>query len=209
MMKTILMQGDSITDAGRDFHNDDWRGQGYPTLVAAKIGRKYPAQYKIINRGVSGDRSVDLYARIKRDVLNLNPDYMSVLIGVNDVWHELSDDPNGVDNDKYFRVYCSFIEEVKNILPDIKIIILAPYVLDASATHDHWDVFSKEVAKRNESAKKVAEKYGLECIDLQKIFDDALKNAPADYWTLDGVHPTAFGHQLIADVLVPAFEKNF
>ena len=89
-MKTILFQGDSITDVGRSRENDADRGHGYATLTAARLMLDHPGEFSIINRGISGNRIVDLYSRIKIDFINLKPDYLSILIGVNDVWHEVS-----------------------------------------------------------------------------------------------------------------------
>ena len=205
-MKTILFQGDSITDAGRSRTNDNERGLGYPNLVSAELGFKYPGEYKFINKGISGNRIVDLYARIKCDFINLKPDYLTILIGINDVWHEIND-RNGVDNEKFFRVYCNLIEEIKTMLPDIRIFILEPFVLDACATTANYGIFRRETLMRAESAKKAAEKYGLEFIPLQDKFDEAEKKAGAAYWLGDGVHPTAAGHELIARELTAALEK--
>lgn len=207
-MKTILFQGDSITDAGRSRDNDNDRGTGYPTLVSAELGFKYPNEYKFINRGISGNRIVDLYARIKRDFINLKPEYLTILIGINDVWHEIND-KNGVDNKKFFKVYCDLIEEIRSMLPDIKIFILEPFVLKASATEKSWSIFRRETEMRAESAKAVAEKFGLTFIPLQEKFDEAEKKAEASYWLGDGVHPTAAGHELIAKELSAALEKAF
>ena len=81
------------------------------------------------NRGVSGNHVVDLYARIKTDIINLKPDYMSILIGVNDVWHTFDGQENGVEAEKYFRIYSALIEEIKEALPEIKIMILEPFTL--------------------------------------------------------------------------------
>ena len=102
--KVILFQGDSITDAGRDRANKFGLGKGYPNFVSGHLGAKYPYQFQYINRGISGNRVVDLYARIKMDMINLKPDYMSILIGINDVWHEIFD-KNGVAADKFEMVY--------------------------------------------------------------------------------------------------------
>ena len=132
-MKTILFQGDSITDCGRKREDPADLAKGYPRLVAADIGFDNPGEYTFYNRGISGNRIVDLYARMKIDLINLNPDYMSILIGVNDTWHEINKQ-NGVDTAKYERVYSMLIEEVKEALPDIKIMILEPFVLKGSAT---------------------------------------------------------------------------
>lgn len=201
-MKTIVFQGDSITDVGRNRDNIMEPGMGYPLLVSAELGYKYPGEYKFINEGVSGDRVVDVYARIRRDIINNNPDILTILIGVNDVWHELGEEPNGIDNEKYFRIYCDLIEEVKRMCPQCEIYILEPFLLKASATQAKWNVFRREVEKRAQSAKKCAEKFGLTFIPLQEDFDKACEKAPASYWLSDGVHPTFAGHELIAKKLI-------
>lgn len=99
-MKTILFQGDSITDCGRSKEDNAQIGTGYALLVKSQLGFEKPNQYEFYNRGISGNRIVDVYARIKADIINLKPDYMSLLIGVNDVWHEIGAN-NGVDADKF------------------------------------------------------------------------------------------------------------
>jgi len=209
-MKTILFQGDSITDCSR---GQVRYGCGYPRLVASQLGYEFPEEYIFKNRGNSGNRIVDVYARIKADIINLKPDYMSILIGVNDVWHEFIR-ANGVDADKFEKIYSLLIEEVKEALPEIKIMILEPFCLRASATEnteeepDKWNVFSSEVKKRAERAKKVAEKYDLIFIPLQDKFDEAAKIAENTYWLEDGVHPTAMGHELIKREWIKAFEEK-
>ncbi len=205
-MKTILFQGDSITDAKRLYDNDNFAGSGYANLVKAEIGFDYPNQYEFYNRGISGNRSVDVYARIKSDIINLHPDIMSILIGVNDVWHELADG-NGVDADKFFTIYSMLIEEIRAAVPEVKIIILSPFVLKGSATEGAWEKFSGEVKKRAEKAEKVAVKYDLPFIPLQKYFDKALEKAPAEYWLIDGIHPKAPGHELIKRAWIDAFKN--
>lgn len=203
-MKTILFQGDSITDCGRSREDDIYLGEGYPHLVSAELGFEYPTEYKFLNRGVSGNRIVDVYARIKADIINLKPDVMSILIGVNDVWHEVGWQ-NGVDADKYFKIYCMLIEEVKAALPDLKIMIMEPYVMKGTATEEKWDIFRSEVDKRAAKAKEVAEKYGLTFIPLQDKLNAALDRAPGEHWTRDGVHPTKYGHELIKREWLKAF----
>lgn len=201
----ILFQGDSITDAGRDWNNDAQLGRGYAHLVSAELGFKEPAQHTFINKGISGNRVVDLYARIKRDIINYKPDVMSILIGVNDVWHELGDSPNGVDADKFFKIYSMLIEEIKEALPEVKIMILEPFVLEACATEANWEFFKTETAKRAEMSRKIAEKYNLPFVPLQKGFDDLAKKAPNDYWLADGVHPTSAGHEYIKGEWIKAY----
>ena len=205
-MKTILFQGDSITDAGRSRENDENMGVGYPTMVAGELGYENPGEYRFLNRGISGNRSVDLYARIKSDIICLKPDVMSILIGVNDVWHEL-DNGNGVDGDKYFMIYSLLLKEIKEALPLTKIMILEPFVLKASATEENWDVFRAEVEIRAEKARQVAEEFQLPFVSLQKKFDQAAKLAKADFWLRDGVHPTVAGHELIKREWIRTFNS--
>lgn len=208
MKKIFVFQGDSITDAGRDRNNNNYRGNGYPTFVSGKLGAKYPGEFEFINRGISGDRVVDINSRIRCDLINLNPDYLTILIGINDVWHELNDRRNGVSNKKFFKTYCDIIEEVQDMCPGVKIFILEPFVLKASATENDWNVFKNETAMRAASAKAVAEKYGLTFIPLQEKFNALCEKAPASYWLLDGVHPSAMGHEVISEAVVEAVEKT-
>jgi lysophospholipase L1-like esterase len=205
-MTRILFQGDSITDVarGREDHNN--LGLGYPTLIKGYLGYEKPNDYQFINRGISGNRIVDLYARIKVDIINLKPDVLSILIGVNDVWHELSS-ANGVEDEKYFNVYSMLVEEIIHDLPDVHIMIMEPFVLKGSATEGQWEEFDCEVRKRAKRAKEVADKYRLIFIPLQSVFSEAEKRSPEDYLTLDGVHPTTMGHELIKREWLKAFES--
>ena len=139
-MKTYLFQGDSITDASRVRDWDMSLGSGYATTIASIIGTKYSGKLNFINRGISGNRIVDLYARIKSDIINLKPDYLSILIGINDVWHELSYQ-NGVKAEKFEKVYSMLIEEIFEELPNIKIYILEPFIGHGTASDEHWDYF--------------------------------------------------------------------
>ena len=212
MMKKILFQGDSITDCGRERTHDGYTGYGYATLVKAALGFDNPGEYEFVNIGLSGNRIVDLYARIKADIINLAPDYISFLIGVNDVWHEFGAH-NGVDAEKFEKIYGMLIEEIKEALPNVKIMILEPFCLEGIATQnteeepDKWNVFKTEVKKRAEKAKKVADKYALPFVELQSLLDAATESADADYWLIDGVHPTAMGHELIKREWIKTFEK--
>jgi len=137
---------------------------------------------------------------------------MSILIGVNDVWHEV-DKQNGVDADKYEKIYCMLIEEVQAALPNVKIMIIEPFCLRGTATDntdempDKWNVFHTEVKKRAEKARKVAEKYGLPFVEMQCVMDRASELTDASYWLMDGVHPTAMGHQLLKREWMKAFEQ--
>lgn len=201
-MRKILFQGDSITDCERDRNNIDGIGMGYPLLVKAELGLDKPGAYQIYNKGISGNRIVDLYARIRSDIINLAPDYISILIGVNDVWHEFGNQ-NGVDAEKFEKIYCMLLDEIFSALPNVKIMIMEPFCLRAASTEnteeypDKWNTFSHEVKLRAEKARMVAEKYNLPFVELQSKFDEASKKAENSYWLSDGVHPTSMGHELI------------
>lgn len=206
-MKTFLFQGDSVTDAGRSYNDDTALGSGYPLLMSAELLHKYPGQFSFLNRAVSGNRVVDVYARIKKDIINIQPDYISFLIGINDVWHELLE-MNGVSAIKFEMLYSMLIEEVCEALPDVKIILLEPFVLNGKATSQSWGYFKEEVALRSAAVQHLAEKYDLTYIPLQQKFSEAAEATGSSYWLIDGVHPTAAGHALIKEALCEAFLKQ-
>ena len=219
-MKTILFQGDSITDAGRIREKDSplagtehasFFGYGYANYVCARLGFDFPTEYKFINRGIGGNRTVDVYARIKKDIINLAPDYMSLLIGVNDVWHEL-ESGNGVSAEKFEKIYTMLLEEIYEALPNIKIMLLEPFVLEGPSTmskENHpgrWPIFDREVKLRAAAAKRVAEKFGIPFVTLQDKFDAAVaRTNDTTKWAYDGVHPTPRGHEIIARAWLEAF----
>ena len=200
----ILFQGDSITDSGRSRTEDTDLGRGYPLFVSSELGLKEPTSYSFYNRGISGNRIVDLYARIKCDIINLKPDVLSILIGINDVWHEVNYQ-NGVCAEKFYKIYHMLIEEVKEALPDIKIMILEPFVLRGTATEESFDYFNTECKKRAAVARRIAEEHGLTFIPLQEDFDRLCENAPESHWLRDGVHPTPFGHRMITEKWLAAY----
>ena len=212
MSKLIVFQGDSITDSGRNFDSTIFEGHGYATMVKGLLGFEYPEKYSFMNKGISGNRIVDVYARIKSDIINLKPDYLSILIGVNDVWHEFGHE-NGIETSKFEKIYSMMIEEIIEALPGVKIMILEPFVLKGSATasnekyEDLYPLFRREVEEKAKAAKRIAEKFSLPFISLQEKFDAVYNPDFPDYWLRDGVHPKAPGHMLIAREWVKAFEE--
>ena len=209
--KVILFQGDSITDCGRDREKALHNGRGYAHLTEAELTFLEPGIYTCYNRGISGNRVVDLYARIKKDMINLRPDYMSILIGINDVWHEYGSH-NGVDAEKFEMVYGLMIEELQKALPELKLMLLEPFVLPGSATEsneehpDRWEYFVTECDKRAAAVRRLAEKYGLVFVPLQALFTKANEQHPG-LWLKDGVHPTPAGHRLIQNEWMKGFMK--
>lgn len=211
----ILFQGDSITDVDRNRNNEKVAeygfpqvlGSGYPQLVSAKLGFEFPKKYEFINRGISGNRVADLLGRMQSDIIKLKPDVISILIGVNDVWHEWLNG-NGINAKLYEEIYHLLIREIKKELPNVRIMILEPFVLQGAATAENYEKFREEVLLRAEAARRVAEKNHLEFIPLQAKFEEALKLAPENYWLGDGVHPTSAGHELIAREWLNQFQKQ-
>ena len=216
----ILFYGDSITDAGR--MREDLTGStglgglgyGYVRSIADKLIGEHPNEYEVINTGISGNRIVDLYSRIKADCWNLEPDLISILIGVNDVWHELGGRENGVEIDRFEKVYRMLIEDTKKRLPNVKIMLLEPFVLEGAATRSHEgepDRYQRflSVYDYAKVVKKLAEEYGLVFVPLQEKLTEGAKKHGVEYYLNDGVHPWFGGAKLIADEWYKAFEKNF
>ncbi len=206
-VKTIVFQGDSITDCGRNrefLSANSGLGEGYPLLISAELLATLPEKdLRIFNRGISGNRIVDLYARWKLDALNLKPDLLSILIGVNDTWHEKASQ-NGVEVERYEMFYRMLLQWTKNELPAIRLLLCQPFVLHTGAVGSDW---IDEISARGEVVKRLAEEFDAVYLPLQEVFDAAEKRAPADYWLGDGVHPTFAGHKLIADAWIKAVAK--
>ena len=211
MKKTrILFFGDSITDMQSDKSPNSLKvfslGMGYTFLVASAFSRIDPNKYEIINCGISGNTSVDLYARLKKDVWNLKPDVLSILVGVNDVWHRLEDD-SGVDLDRFEKVYSMIIKETLKVLPDLKIMLMEPFVLKGSETVKNYDEFLtvKDYAK---VVRSIAEKNNLYFVPLQETFDEYSAKYGAAAYLADGVHPEVAGATLIADEWMKTFHDK-
>lgn len=191
----FLFQGDSITDAGRDdYENPRSMGAGYVHMLEDELIRN---GHEVYNCGISGNRVTDLLARWKKDCLNLKPDVLTILVGVNDVWHEVLW-ANGVRTELFEEIYRILLRETAAALPDTKVILMGAYVLRGESTKEKWELFDGEVKARRQITKKLAKEFGLKYVDLQEVFDKAQEEREAAYWSQDGVHPTQAGHGLIA-----------
>jgi lysophospholipase L1-like esterase len=198
----ILFQGDSITDGNRGRSEDPNHilGHGYAFIIAARWGCQLPEkQLTFINRGVSGNTVRDLAARWKGDAIDLKPDLLSILIGVNDL--------GGVPPDEYEAVYDRLLEDTARALPGVKLVLGEPFGLPVGGLKDRWDECRAQLAKRQEIVARLAAKHGAALVRYQKAFDEAVRRAPADYWIWDGVHPTYSGHQVMADEWVRTVDR--
>ena len=203
----VLFYGDSITDAGRNrdlLYGEESLGFGYVKYAAEGLRERGFAEEEIINRGISGNRIVDLYARIKADCWNHKPDFISVLIGVNDIWHEI-EHQNGVELDRFEKMYRFLIEDTKKALPGVTMMLCEPFVLKGTATTEKFDRFM-EVYKYAEVVKKLAEEYGLYYLPLQETLTKTAGDNETEYLS-DGVHPAVAGAKLIANEWLNAFDK--
>ena len=189
----ILFIGDSITDMnrGRSADPNHILGHGYVFLIAARQGAAFPElQLDFVNRGIDGNTVLDLEKRWKEDMIDLKPDMLSVLIGVND--HTINDHTKKIPLDQYEQVYDKLIGEARAANPNLKLVLCAPFLKPTGQIDD-------KMVKRQEIVAKLAKKYGAAHVKLQPVMDEAAKRAPADYWVWDNVHPTYRGHQLMAD----------
>ena len=204
----ILFYGDSITDAGRsrDEEIPNRRlGYTYVTYAAGKLLERDPVGYEIYNRGISGNRIVDLYARIKKDCWNLKPDVISILIGINDIWHELSYE-NGVDVERFEAVYRMLLSDTRKVLPGVKFILCEPFVLPGSATEEKIDKFL-EVKEYAKVVKKLAEEFDAPVVLLQDKYDELGAKYGNCTLLADGVHPTLAGGVILANEWLKVFDK--
>jgi lysophospholipase L1-like esterase len=196
----ILFQGDSITDFGRtrgsSAPNDQPAlGNGYAWLAAAQLLVEHPgAGYKIFNRGVSGNKVYQLAERWQADCLDLKPDVLSILIGVNDIWHTLTGNYNGTVQ-KYEGDYRALLQRTRQALPRVKLVICEPFVLRTGAVTDKW---FPEFDRYRAVARQVAKDFHATFIPYQTMFNEALQYAPPNRWLGDGVHPTSDGASLMA-----------
>ena len=184
----ILFQGDSITDGnrGRSADPNHILGHGYVFIIAAKYGAAFPElKLDFLNRGISGNTVLDLEKRWQKDTLDLKPDVLSILIGVND-------EGRRVPLDQYEQVYDKIIAQAKAANPKLKLVLYAPFVKPVGK-------ISEGIHQRQEVVARLARKHGAALVQFQPVFDEAAKRAPADYWIWDNVHPPYRGHQLMAD----------
>jgi len=201
----ILFQGDSITDASRNRQDQDRAnnglGTGYAYFTATELLLEHPGlNLRFYNRGISGNRITDLYARVREDILNLKPDVVSILIGVNDTWHGFMYN-GGVAIPKYERVFREMLEEIRAELPRTKLVLCEPFVLKCGVVKAGW---VKEMAVRRGIVRKLAEEFGAVFVPFQTEFDKAVKLAEPAYWAYDGVHPTPAGHLLMTRTWIKA-----
>ena len=199
--EVILFQGDSITDAGRSRekagvpNEQPGLGSGYAWLAAVELLVDRPQDgLKVYNRGISGNKVFQLAERWQADCLDLKPSLLSILIGVNDIWHKLNGKYDGTVQ-VYERDYRALLERTRKALPKVKLVICEPFVLRCGAVSDKW---FPEFDTYRAAARRVAADFRATFIPFQAMFDEAVKYAPPAHWAADGVHPTPASASLMA-----------
>ena len=202
MKMRVLFQGDSITDAGRDKRNYHDLGHGYPFYAAGLIQENHPdLDLEFINLGISGNRTSQLFDRFYPDGIAFQPDVISILIGINDIWHRYGPDLVETTDEQIALNYRKILERIK-AQTNAKIIILSPYLLDADDKENMRRDLTTVLPIVRELAKEFADAY----VPLDELFDEALKTQPQPlYYSPDGVHPNENGARFIAEHYAKAF----
>jgi lysophospholipase L1-like esterase len=200
----ILFQGDSITDGGRQRDGDDLNhvmGQDYCYLIAARIGAEQPKKHLLfLNRGISANKIIDLQKRWQTDTLDLKPDILSILVGVNDEASVVDKWEPIVPVEDYAAIYEGLIQQTLAALPHVRLVLCDPFALPwQSRTKERWPERKADLKARREAIAGLGAKYNVPVVHFQLVFDEASLSAPESYWLWDGVHPTYAGHQLMAD----------
>lgn len=198
----ILFQGDSITDASRRRDlvkaNDGYGfGNGYAFIAGTQILKeKADKNLTIYNRGISGNKVFQLAERWQVDCIDLKPDILSILIGVNDYWHLRQGKYEG-SIETYEEGYRSLLNRTLKELPNVKLVICEPFVLpNTSVVDESW---IESIREYQDVAKRICDDYNAIWVPFQTVFNNALQQAPATYWTTDGIHPTMAGSYLMAE----------
>ena len=204
-MKTrIIFQGDSITDAGRDKRNYFHLGGGYVKCAASLLREARPeVDFEFINMGISGNRTSELFDRIYTDTISLAPDIVSILIGVNDIWHRYGVNKIATSDEQIALNYRRTLERLKEET-NAKIVILSPFVLDA----EDKEPLRRDLITMRPIVRALAEEFADAFIPLDDLFAEAMKTQPSPcFYSYDGVHPNANGAAFIAKHYAAAIDK--
>lgn len=192
--RTILFQGDSITDCKRDRENLLDMGRGYPMMVSSRLDAAQPdAGRRWLNRGCSGDRVADLVARWREDCLNLQPDLLSVLIGINDTWKRYK---NGLVTtpEQFYADYRLLLTQARDNC-DATLVLCEPFVLPVPEERNQW---REDLDDKITAVRALAREFHAVLVPLDGILNAAAARREPEFWAQDGIHPTQPGHALIA-----------
>ncbi|MFW6256777.1 MAG: SGNH/GDSL hydrolase family protein [Bacillota bacterium] len=189
----VLFQGDSITDCGRNREDDDL-GSGYPYFAASLFSSRYPElEVEFLNRGIGGDRVRELEDRWAEDALNLKPDVISILIGINDTWDSFRG-RGGISAEQFKETYHRILSLTRKKTA-AKIIICEPFLLPVRNDNSEW---RKDLDPKINVCRELAREFDTFYLPLDGIFARVCTQREPDFWAEDGVHPSPAGHALIA-----------
>ena len=197
----FLFQGDSITDGdrGRNTDPNHIMGHGYAFAVASRVGADFPAAgHTFYNRGISGNRVPDLQKRWQPDTLDLKPDVLSILVGINDTAAAVENKPDLQTTNDFENGYRQLLQDVKRAKPATIFVLGLPFVYPVGKRKENWDLWKEQTRQRAEKVRLLAKEFDAVLVDYPAVFDKALQKAPADYWIWDGIHPTVPAHELMA-----------
>ena len=190
----ILFQGDSVTDGGRDRSNFHDMGEGYPKYASAMIRDSYPkCDFEFVNLGISGNRTKDLVARLESDFIEIQPDIVSIMIGVNDVWHHYDFIREETTDDEFERNMRTILDAIKT-RTSAKILMLQPLLLDVEDKRH----MREELERKQAIFKRLADEYAVAYVPTDDLLRAETDEAPT-YYAADGVHPTDDGACYIAE----------
>lgn len=198
----ILFQGDSITDAGRDRSDPHELGNGYPLYAAKFIREEHPeTDFEFINLGISGDQTKDLVERLQSDFIDINPDIVSIHIGVNDTWHH-AENRDWLDNSVFEAQYRKVLSEIKE-KTNAKILIIEQFLLPVSDKLYFREDLNGKIDITRSLAREFADYY----IPLDGIMAKACVGEDMYHWSADGVHPNDNGSEFIGRVYADAINE--
>lgn len=197
----FLFQGDSITDGnrGRNLDPNHIMGHGYAFSVSSRIGTDFPDRgFTFYNRGVSGNKVSDLSARWQEETIALKPDVLSILVGINDASALLRNPDKGSDLKEFESSYRQLLSDARSVNSKVILVLGLPFVYPVGKIVKDWEFYRADVSKRSAIVVKLAKEFDALVVDYKLVFDKAIKKMPIDYWVWDGIHPTIFGHELMA-----------
>lgn len=190
----IVFQGDSITDAGRDKRNYHQMGNGYPKYAAQQLAETFPeTAFEFINMGISGNRTDQLFDRLYADAIAFEPDIITILIGINDIWHRYGGARIETTDEQIETNYRAILSRLRK-QTNAKIVMLAPYLLDC----DRVDHMRDDLTRLLDIVRRLADEFADAYIPLDVLFAEALPTQPEPlYYSADGVHPNPNGSAFI------------
>ena len=208
----LVFQGDSITDMkwGRNERDrNHYLGHSYVYLIASRLGVDMPeARLEFFNRGISGHKVADLKARWQKDAIDMRPDLLSILVGVNDVGRAGA---KGVPLDRWEADYRSMLEDSRKANDKLRIVLLDPFVLKSGRFNNDsaWKTWRGEADKLREIVARLAKDFRAVHVKTQDVLDQAAEAVSPEHWIWDGVHPLPQGHELIARAWLQAVSARW